>query len=109
MPRKSTINFSGQSGTVFTFDTQDISKTPTIRESVYFVTHRKINVFGAVRDVVYIGQSVDITSKFPDHPKKACFQEHEADCLCIYAEDSEPERQRIYDDLINGYEPKCNR
>jgi hypothetical protein len=91
------------------FDIQDISKNPAIREGVYVVTHRKINVFGAVHDVVYIGQSVDIASKFPDHHKKACFEKYEADCLCIHAEDSEPERQRIFDDLIKRYEPDCNR
>jgi hypothetical protein len=108
MSTRSSINFSGQSGEVFTFDTQEISKTPTIREGVYVVTHRKINVFGFVHDIVYIGQSVDIASTFSDHYKKACFEKYEADCLCIHAEESESERQRICDDLIERYEPDCN-
>jgi hypothetical protein len=108
MATASTVQFHGKSGDVFDFIVQDLTKAPTISEGVYIVSRREENFTDATHEIIiYIGQSVDITTKFPDHFKKDCFEKFNANCLCIHVEESEPKRQAIREDLLRNYDVKC--
>ncbi len=108
MVRSGTVTFNGKSGryafTVHSFDTSFIAVG-----AVYFITrrHKKTNN-GQKHIRIYVGETRDLSERFADHHKKDCFDEHKANCICVYREDSESKRLKIEKDLKDNYIPPCN-
>lgn len=111
MAKLSIVKFKGASGRQYTFDVFPID---TIWNdgigAVYFVTHRsKGNDGKHYHQNIYVGQTSDLKSRHQNHHRKQCFDQHEANTLCILRESSERSRLAIERDLIEGCSPLCNR
>ena len=77
--------------------------------AVYAVTRRyQSSEGGHNHDVVYIGQTEDLSTRFEDHHKADCFKEHKANCICTHGDSDEDSRLAKEDDLIKQYNPDCN-
>jgi hypothetical protein len=58
--------------------------------------------------IIYIGQTGDLSVRPLNHHKTNCFDKRGADKLLIHSESSEKERFRIEAELIRNYNPPCN-
>ena len=76
--------------------------------AVYFITKRSKDNGGHNHTRIYVGETGDLSTRFDDHHKAGCFNEHDANCICVYQEESESKRLKIEKDLIDNYNPPCN-
>ncbi len=109
MAKIGTLDFTGISGHVYTFNVYPLNYTLPHKEAVYFVTHRTIKADMSVDHVlIYVGETADLTKEFKKHPKEKCFQNETANCICAYWEELGETREKIKEDLLNQYHPPCN-
>lgn len=59
-------------------------------------------------DVIYIGQTGDLSERFDDHHKAGCFSRHNKTHIGVHLCSSEQRRLVIERDLIANYQPPCN-
>jgi hypothetical protein len=110
MSRIGTIDFSGHSGHVYTFNVypfkHDFGKE---KGAVYVITKRVVKHDGVVdHNLLFIGTINNIITLQKIHKKSACLTREGANCVCTYWEDNPATRVTINDDLINHYHPPCN-
>jgi hypothetical protein len=78
--------------------------------AVYFVTNRYRKKEGThIHGGIYVGQTEDLSTEFHDHHKQSCFDQYKANCVCIDEEEDKDSRSHIVQDLIDKYNPPCNR
>jgi len=58
--------------------------------------------------VLYVGHTGDLSDRFKRHHKTECFDENDADCLCVHQDADKRSRLKKETDLIKGYRPVCN-
>jgi hypothetical protein len=110
MSRIGTIDFTGLSGHVYTFNVypykHDFGKA---KGAVYVITKRVVKHDGVVdHNLLFIGTIDNITTLQKIHKKSACLVREAANCVCTYWEDNPTTRVTINDDLVNHYHPPCN-
>lgn len=77
---------------------------------VYFVTNRYRKKDGTyIHGGICVGQTEDLSTEFHDHHKQACFDKYKAKCICIHGKEDKDSRSQIERDLIDNYNPPCNR
>jgi excinuclease UvrABC nuclease subunit len=59
-------------------------------------------------DVLYLGQTGDLSARFDNHHKKPCFDRNRKTHIAAMVESSEAKRLNIEADLIRKYNPNCN-
>ncbi len=59
-------------------------------------------------DVIYSGQTGDLSGRFADHHKDVCFKRNCETHIAVRGEKSEQTRLAIERDLIASYNPTCN-
>ena len=110
MAKLGTVTFTGASGSKYEFNAYAFGTT--FKENygaVYFVTNRHKNDDGGyTHKSIYVGQTQDLSTRFDDHHKQNCFDQKNANCLCIHGEQNEDNRLHIESDLIDNYNPPCN-
>lgn len=110
MGKLSTVIFKGKSGKDYKFIVY--SWDTNFKENyggVYFITKRYKNSSGNYsHERIYVGQSEDLSSRFDNHHKQKCFEDHDANCKCVYGEQNEDTRLEIESDLIENYSLPCN-
>jgi hypothetical protein len=104
------IAFPGASGKEYTFKLFPYNTEFKTVGCVYIVTVRR-PVGGGVsygHTALYVGQTADLAKTWNSgHPRKNCFQEHNADFICVYDEDNEQARLAMVDDLKKKLQLKC--
>jgi len=78
--------------------------------AVYVVTTRylkkdKSHVHGGI----HVGQTEDLSTEFDYHPKQSCFDTYGANCVCVREEPDRDARLQVVQDLIDSYDPPCNK
>jgi hypothetical protein len=77
--------------------------------AVYFITKRTANSDGTGNHkFIYVGQTGDLSTRFDDHHKDACFTKHGANCISVHLNNSESQRLNIETDLCRLHNPPCN-
>lgn len=104
------VTFTGASGNKYVFIACDPgSDFPSDYSAVYFLTRRARNGGrGQAHSSVYVGHTGDVAQEFGLYSEMSYFSVHGANCVCIYPEIGELERQQIEKDLIENYSPPCN-
>lgn len=111
-----TIDLIGLSGYTYRFslysfdsfiDLKDAFKTNF--SALYLFTRRSFGNENNSHDLVYLGETGDLSTRFESHHKEFCITRHGANCIGIYAA-SENERQRLAEenDLLANYDFPCN-
>ena len=109
MTKLGNIKFEGKSGKKYTFNVYTIDTEFKEIGAVYFITKRTENKDGTGKHFrIYIGRTEDLSERFDDHHKQKCFNNNEANCICVYSESNEEKRIEIESDLIDNYNPPCN-
>jgi len=109
MPKIADLILKGASGTEYGFEVYPLDTKFKAIGAVYAITRRFQNAQGGFNhDVIYIGQTGDLSERFDQHHQADCFGRHKANCACIHADDSERSRLRKEADLIEAENPPCN-
>ena len=109
MARIEGLDIRGGSGNVYKFNVYPIDSNWREIGAVYAVTKRTQNNIGGVfHTLIYVGQTGDMAERHANHHKADCFEEHEANCICIRAEENEDTRLMIEADLLAGHDWTCN-
>jgi hypothetical protein len=105
----STVALRGESSDDYVFDVWPMNQAFKVIGVVYAVTRRYQNAAGGYsHDVIYIGQTEDLPTRFGDHHKDACFAERNANCICTLVDGDEDSRFAKEADLVRHYNPHCN-
>lgn len=71
---------------------------------VYLVLKWRIGDY----EILYIGQTGDLSERFDDHHKQECFQRNVRTHIGVRSAPTETERLAIERDLLGNYKPPCN-
>ena len=109
MPQLATLTVSGKSGNKYDFKVYPFNTEFNAIGAVYLITKRtqKPNGRGA-HDYIYAGQTDNLSERFNGHHKEACFTRLNANCKCIYAEETESKRLSIESDILEKSDLPCN-
>jgi len=110
MSKIGTIDFTGLSGHVYTFNVYPLKyEFKKEKGAVYVITPRTIKSDGAVEhNILYVGTTNNISTLTESHAASKCLERERANCVCTYWEDNAASRVKINDDLLNQFHPPCN-
>lgn len=109
MAKIGTLDFTGISGHVYTFNVYPLNHNMPKKEAVYFVTHRTIKADTSVDHIlIYVGETANLAKEFENHSKQSCFDSETANCVCVHWEEHEDTRVKLKNDLLDQYHPPCN-
>jgi hypothetical protein len=109
MAKLSTLSLGAQSGRSYAFEVYPSGTTFKPLGAVYAVGKRFPAGDGTyTQNVLYIGETADLSERFDDHHKAECFKSREANCINILLEGNHDTRLQIEADLIAKQNPPCN-
>lgn len=100
--RIGTLVFSGRSGEEYRFEVWPIETRFKPMAAVYFVTKRDApagTYNRADHEQIYLGHTTDISKPLGSQAQLAWFNASGANCVCVYAVESEERRAAIKKDL----------
>jgi hypothetical protein len=108
MAKLSTVTFQGKSGSKYDFDVWPMDQTFKDVGAVYAVTRRYQDGNTDSHDIIYVGETGDLSTRFDNHHKADCFTEHKANCICTHLDSKESSRLAKEEDLVKKHNPPCN-
>lgn len=108
MSKLGTITLTGASRQEYEFEIYPWGTDFKPVAAVYSITSRSQKQNGWTHDILYVGETEDVSERFDNHHKVSCFTNHNVNCVCIRVENSRPSRLAIERDLIGAYDPTCN-
>jgi hypothetical protein len=102
-----TIILTGASGTKYVFHIYDKNTTFQKFGAVYAITRKEDN--SLTHNIIYIGHTGDTSERFDNHHRIDCFNRNKWNRICIHSDDSEKSRLKKESDLIEKYDPPCNK
>lgn len=105
MAAEETITATGKSGKKYEFRVYPWGTSFKALGGVYLVLKRKPD---GSYDVIYVGQTGDLSERFEDHHKQGCFNRNGKTHIAVRVEAVERTRLAIEADLIVNYNPPCN-
>lgn len=104
-----TLSVSEQSDSTYDFKIYPFGTTFDSVAAVYLITKRTpVSGDGGAHIYIYIGETNDLSTRLNEHHKADCFEDHNANCICISREDREQERLRIKNDIYKRWQLHCN-
>ena len=100
----STTILTGDSGDDYIFEIHALDADLDAIAAVYAVTRTEDDE----HVVLYLGHTGDLSDRFDGHHKSECFDDNEADCLCLHRDENKRSRLRKEADLMIRYRPMCN-
>jgi hypothetical protein len=104
--RIGSVVFSGKSGEKYRFETWPLETRFKPIGAVYFVTKReagKGTYNRAGHEHMFLGHTADISGPLGTAAQLEWFDKHGANCVCVYAAESESRRVAIQQDLEEEY------
>ena len=105
MVKQATITLIGISGRRYDFEVFPWNTRFNSVGAVYCVLRRRPE---GNFDILYIGQTGDLSERFDDHHKQSCFDRNGKTHLGVHAEPNEARRLAIEADLLGKYKTPCN-
>jgi len=105
MVKQATVTLTGASGRNYDFEVYPWDTQFNHVGAVYCVLRRKPE---GNFNIIYIGQTGDLSERFGDHHKQQCFDRNGKTHIGVYPEPSEARRLTIEADLLGKYKPACN-
>ena len=102
-----TIELTGVSSKKYTFNVYSSDTSFKAIGAVYLISKR--NHINRNHDFIYIWETGDLSTRFDNHHRQSCFDKNWYNCISVYTENNEDERLEIETDLIDKYDPPCNR
>ena len=109
MSKLATMKFKGSSGKSYSFVVYPFDTSFKQVAAIYVVSRRyKSNNGSHSHDTLYIGQTDNLPERFGGHHKAYCFENHNANAICIHQAGSKQARLNIESDLLENHNPVCN-
>jgi excinuclease UvrABC nuclease subunit len=109
MPKLGDVTFHGKSGQGYVFEVYPVDTDFNDVAAVYAVTRRYKDTRGGYsHEIIYVGETKDLSERFDEHHKANCFIRHNANCICTHLDDKEAPRLTKENDLIKKHNPPCN-
>jgi hypothetical protein len=109
MPKLGSLELKGVSGRTYEFAVYPRSDVFKPLGAVYFHAKRIPFAEGEAEYTwIYVGESADISRRPFDPSHKACIDEHEANCICLFMQDDADARAMTVSDLRRAFHPPCN-
>jgi hypothetical protein len=105
MAQQATVTIRGASGASYPFQVFPWGKPFQRFGAVYSVLKKRAD---GRFDILYIGQTADMSERFDDHHKELCFRRHGRTHIGVHPDPSEVRRRAIETDLIRGNRTPCN-
>jgi hypothetical protein len=104
------VTFRGQTGGEYVFTAYSRDTEFNAVGAVYFMTLREPKADGGFSHTrIYVGETGDLSDRPLNHERKACFDRHNANCICLLVQNDYTLRCAIELDLRRNYDPPCNR
>lgn len=101
------ITLTGVSGTKYQFHIYAKEATFTPFGAVYAITRKEDD--SLTQNIIYIGQTSNTIERFDSHLQLDCFNAYKWNRICIHPDNYESSRIKKESDLIEAYNPVCNR
>jgi hypothetical protein len=109
MAKIGTMSVQGKSGTVYAFGPYSIGTDFKALGAVYVITKRTAKLGGSgSHKYLYVDETGDLSTRFNDHHKQECFDEHGANCIGIHLDGSDDSRLSKESDILNAHDWPCN-
>ena len=99
-----TMTMTGDSGDEYEFEVHTLDAKLDAVGAVYAVTRKE----GDRHVPLYFGQTGDISARLNGHHKSECFDENDANRLCVHRDCDKDSRLKKELDLMICYHPTCN-
>lgn len=111
-----TITIKGMSGTNYIFNVYGFTKFSDLMDAfksipaIYAFTRRFSNNFMSyTHDLLYVGETEDLSTRFDNHHKQDCIVRCSANCICIHSfQGTQTERRAAEADILNAFDFPCN-
>ena len=111
-----TITIKGMSGTNYIFNVYGFTRFSDLADAfksipaLYAFTRRFPNGINTyTHDLVYVGETGDLSTRFHNHHKQECIVRSNANCICIHSfHGTQTERQAAETDILNAFDLPCN-
>ncbi len=100
-----TVNATGISGRQYPFEVYPWGTGFNAVGAVYLILRTSQ---GGNYDILYVGQTDDLSTRFNNHHKQPCFDRNRKSHIGVLVEGSERNRLAIEQDLIAKYKTMCN-
>lgn len=110
-----TITIKGMSGTNYYFNVYGFSRFSDLTDAfrpisaLYAFTRRFSQGASYTYDLVYVGETGNLSTRFTNHHKEDCITNSFANCICIHSfQGTESERIAAETDILNAFDLPCN-
>ena len=103
------ITFDGQSGQKYLFQMYTLDTVFNAVGAVYVMLHSYQKPDGWYANPIYFGETGDLSIRFTNHHRQACFDRNKVNCVGIHVDEDEKSRRAKETDLIRRWDPECNR
>jgi hypothetical protein len=104
-----TMSIAGKSGNEYAFDFYATDTSFKNLGAVYVVTRRvRKSEGGGSHTFLYVGETGDLSTRFGNHHKQGCFDQHGANCIGVHLDESEKSRKAKETDLLDAHDWPCN-
>lgn len=109
------LTLDGASGKQYIFDLFSFDDFSELKDvfratpAIYVFTRRSPTVDGFTHDLIYLGETQDLSRRFANHHKEQCIVAHHANCIGLYGVALGNEGlQQIEADILATYDFPCN-
>ena len=110
-----TITIQGISGNYYIFNVYSFSEFSDLYDAfksisaLYAFTKRFPQGIGYTHDLIYVGETGNLSTRFYNHHKESCIIRNNANCICIHSfYGTESERLAAEADILNAFDLPCN-
>ena len=100
------ITMQGSSGATYEFEVHPWGTSFNSVGAVYSVLRARVD---GRYDVLYVGQTDDLNRRLSNHERQPCFDRNHKTHVGARGESTEARRLKVERDLIDFYDPDCNR
>jgi hypothetical protein len=110
-----TITIKGMSGTNYIFNVYGFTSFSDLADAfnnisaLYAFTKRNYDGFSYTHDLIYVGETGNLSKRFNNHHKEICIMRSFANSICIHSfYGTELERRAAEADILNAFDLPCN-
>ena len=112
---KTTVKIKGLSGREYIFNVYGFSRFSDLSDAfksipaLYAFTRRFPYGASFTHDLIYVGETSDLSARFNNHHKEDCISRSNANCICIHSfYGTALERMASEADILNAFDLPCN-
>jgi len=103
------FTITGKSGTMYPFKVYPMGQAFKALGGVYAITKRELRLGNApLYHFVYIGETGDLSTRFDNHHKQACFDKAGADFIGVHLDGAQKSRTSTESDILAAHKWPCN-